>query len=171
MARHHRAAEADLYAARGDELHDLGTVLHLDIEGDVRIAGAEVLQKVRQIILAGHRGGRDGDRTLHLLREVAQRDGRILAHLQDLLGVFVEELARVGGVGLLRGADDELDIQFSLQCGDVRADGRLRQVQQLRGAGKAAVFHHVDERFELFDIHINVHEVPPSDRQKQNVLR
>ena len=47
----------------------------------------------------------------------------------------------------------------------------LRQVQQLRGAGKAAVFHHVDERFELFDIHINVHEVPPSDRQKQNVLR
>ena len=63
MARHHRAAEADLYAARGDELHDLGTVLHLDIEGDVRIAGAEVLQKVRQIILAGHRGGRDGDRT------------------------------------------------------------------------------------------------------------
>ena len=38
--------EADLHAARGDELHDLGTVLHLDIEGDVRITGAEVLQKV-----------------------------------------------------------------------------------------------------------------------------
>ena len=93
------------------------------------------------------------------------------ADLQKLRRVLIEELACVGRVGLLRRADNELDIQFSLQCGDMRADGRLRQVQQLRGAGKAAVFHHVDERFELFDIHINVHEVPPSDRQKRNVLR
>jgi hypothetical protein len=158
----HRAAEANLYAARGDELHDLGTVLHLDIEGDVRIAGAEVLQKVRQIILAGHRGGRDGDRTLHLLREVAQRDGRVLAHLQDLFGVFVEELARVGGVGLLRGADDELDIQFSLQCGDVRADGRLRQVQRPRRPRHASFLRDGKKITEYTDFQ-NIRSFSPKD--------
>ena len=126
---------------------------------------------MRQIILARHRGGGDGDRPLHLLREVAQRDRRVFAHLQDLLGVLIEELACVGRVGLLRRADNELDIQFSLQCGDMRADGRLRQVQQLRGAGKAAILHHVDERFKLLDIHINVHKVLPSKPAAQGVLR
>ena len=142
VACDHRAAEADLHAARGHELDDLGTVLHLDVEGDVRVTLAEILQKVRQIILARHRGGRDGNSALHLLRKVAQRDSRVFTHLQNFLCVFVKELAGIGGIGLLRRADDELDIQFSLQRGDVRADGRLRQVEQLRGAGKAAIFHH-----------------------------
>ena len=116
---------------------------------------------MRQIILARHRGGRERDGAAHLLRKALERRGGVLAHLQDLLGVAVEELARVGGVGLLRRAHDELDAELTLERGDVGGDGRLRQVQQLGRAGKAAVFDHIDERLQLLDIHINVHSPAP----------
>ena len=154
---HPRAAEADLHGARRDHLDDLGAVLHLDVEGNVGIFLVEILQKVRQIILARHRGGRERDGAAHLLRKALERRGGVLAHLQDLLGVAVEELARVGGVGLLRRTHDELDAELTLERGDVGGNGRLRQVQQLGRAGKAAVFDHIDERLQLLDVHINVH--------------
>ena len=34
--------------------------------------------------------------------------------------------------------------------------------EQLRSAGKAAILHYVDECFQLFDIHVNVHAIPRS---------
>ena len=49
-----------------------------------------------------------------------------------------------------------LDVQLPLQGKDVGADGGLRQVQQLARLGKAAGLHHINERFQLLDIHKKV---------------
>jgi hypothetical protein len=95
----------------------------------------------------GHQLGKgvhDADRQAQGLAGGAGLEGvgELAAQREDLVGVFVRELARPGGHQGAAALLQELLAQGVLQLLELRAYGRLRHVQPLAGAGDAALSHH-----------------------------
>ena len=73
--------------------------------------------------------------------------------LNDLLAVFVENLAFAREPEFLFAAFDEQRFELPFQRTDLLADGRLGHVVDVRGLGKTFRFRQVAKYFEAFDLH------------------
>ena len=90
-----RSGKAHLRGAGGDPVHHIGAVGHLDVELDVRILFPEGLQQPGQIILPGDGGRRHRDGPPHFLGKHLDGLDGVFPHDEDLLGVIVQQLARL----------------------------------------------------------------------------
>ena len=73
--------------------------------------------------------------------------------LDDLLAVFVEDLAFAGEPELFLAPFDEERLELTFKGTDLLADGGLRDPVDLRGFGKTLRFGEVAEDFQTFYLH------------------
>ena len=89
---------------------------------------------------ADHHAGRTAPR-----RPLLHDAGKLLAELEDLVGVLEDELARLGEADGPSGAAEERRAECPFQRRHLSADGRLRQLQQLAGTSDAPFAGHGPE--------------------------
>ena len=86
-------------------------------------------------------------------------DPRLLALAQDELGVPVQHLAGFGRRDAALGAQQQLLAHLALERGQLLAQRRLRDVQDVGGLGEAA---DVDDLHEIFQAP-QVHAIAPAE--------
>ena len=147
------AAEANVSQAFGDAVYHLLTVLTLDVEGDIGVFLPKSRDDLGQNVLGRNGRSTDGQCTLELLVVVSYRAAGIIAQIEHLDRVLIQNAAWFGGIDILGAALDQLGIQLFFQRVDVCADGRLGQIDALCCLGKAFELDDIHKRFQLFKIH------------------
>ena len=95
----------------------------------------------------------DGQLALLQLAHLDERGLRILAEIDELLGVFLQNAASVGENAIARRTIEERLADLQFKFADGLADGRLGAKQFFGGARKAALAGDGEEDFELGKIH------------------
>src|ERR1051326_4588677 len=151
-------------AARiGDEaqIHDVAghVFVHLvgaavfDVDGDRGIALQELFQVRRQIVQADAVNGRyadgAGDNVFDFLKLALEG----LVGADDLLAVFIENLALARQAELLLAALDQQRFEKALERTDLLADGRLGDIVDLSRLGEALGIGQIEKNFEAVNLH------------------
>ena len=97
--------------------------------------------------------GSDDQPALLQLAKFSQGFGGFRAQVDQLFGVFVKDLARVGQNSLARGAIKQRFPEFALQLANGLADRRLCAKKLVRSARKAMLAGDRQENFELRKVH------------------
>ena len=144
---------ADIGAAHQQPIVDMGARAFQNIERCAWKALLEFRDQVGREDFAGRRR----DAKNHLAHGRAVELAQVLACafglFEDAFGVFEQGLARLGEGDTAAVAMEQGLAQLDFQLADLFAQGRLRDAELDRRAGKAAVFRDADEVLELFEIH------------------
>ena len=137
---------------------DLPGVLRGVVEGDelelgVRAVLLELGPQVHQHLGGGHGGCADADDLTGLLHGVPCPGDGVFAVLDDVFGVLVQGLARLGQLQPPVGAQEEAQVQVPLQEVDLLDHRRGGDVELLRSPVEAAGLGHGEEGFQLGVVH------------------
>ena len=121
---------------------------------------AAKLAQHRQQIERGEFIGGDHQLALLQLAHFDQRRLRVLAQVEQFLGVFLENASGVGEHALARRAVEERLADLQFKFADGLADRRLGAKQLFGRAGKPAFAGHGEEDFELGKVHGFRSQVP-----------
>ncbi len=117
------------------------------------ISLAELKKHSWQKVLSRYGGCGDRD-TLTRIRPFRSKTlFYFLLDIYNLLRMPVQILPIFRQAYFFRISDEQPRVQLLLQCGYMRADSRLRQVQLFCRLGKAPALGHLYKRFQLFQIH------------------
>jgi hypothetical protein len=125
--------------------------LHRDVHVGIQAA---VLVQQRQQVQAGELVGRQRETARAELPDIVERRERLLAEIQQPLGVHREHPPGVGEHAAPAGAVEQRPADLVLEPLDGLADRRLGPIERLGGGREAALPYHGDEGFELSEFHL-----------------
>jgi hypothetical protein len=144
---------ADLGAAFGDPIHDGAAVADQERDRDVRKLLLEAADERRQHVLAGN-GARGHEQIARQpALEAVHGLERLALELEHTRGVREEEAARARGLRSPAEPVEQPHTQLLLERADVLGNRRLGEEQRQRSLREGLELCHLDEDFELPQIH------------------
>ena len=156
VLRQRLGGDADVGFAGKQHAGDLIGRALVQVEGDLRIALAEVLDHRRQGIARLRMGGGNGQPSRRLLGKLLTRAPEVVGIVEHALHDRDDRRADFGQRGqALAGAHEDLDAELVLELADLPADARLRGMQGPRDLGQVESLPDCfSNRAQLLEVHV-----------------